>query len=89
MPAAILWAFVPDGPEASSRRPLFHFTEWETETEGLGGGGGKVLEQGSQTSCSHFLRGLFVFVGFLIVLGFGGARDQTQVLEPARQSPYH
>lgn len=59
-------------------------------TRGGGGdGSGKVLEQGSHTSCPTLPVGVFVcvcvyvcmFVGFLTVLAFVGARDQTQVLE--------
>lgn len=53
--------------------------------DGGGDGRGKVLEQGSYTSCPTLPAGvcvcLCVCVGFLIVLAFGGARDQTQVLE--------
>lgn len=75
MPAAILWAFVPGFPEA-----LFNFTEWETETEGpgmgVGMGAGRCWNRVPILPAPHF-QWVCVCVGFLIVLAFGDARDQT------------
>lgn len=72
--------FVPGFPEASVQF-------YRVGNGNGGGGGGKVLEDGSQVSCPTLpAGGVCVFAGFLVVLGFDGARDQTRVLQPARHS---
>lgn len=73
--------FVPGFPEASGLRP-YSILEWEAEMEGLGAGAGRCGNGVPTLPAPRFLLVVFVFVGFPIVLGFGGARDETQALEP-------